>query len=103
MVLPGGIRTIGWGVVWNSTASDFIIQQAPGTITWAMGNRGPLKRQAMPNRNGSRVHGTPLPSGSIESQGKPVTPQSLYLSQLAERLGPNAPKNIGYTTADPMH
>jgi hypothetical protein len=95
--------TIGWGVVWNSTASNFIIQQAPGTITWAMGNRGPLKSQAMPNGNGSRVHGTPLPSGFIESQGKPVTPQSLYLAQLAERLGPEALKNIGYTAADPVH
>jgi hypothetical protein len=95
--------TIGWGVVWNSTAGDFIIQQAPGTITWAMGNRGPLKSQAMPDGNGGRVHGTPLPSGIIESQGKPVTPQSLYLSQLAERLGPGALKNIGYATADPQH
>jgi hypothetical protein len=95
--------TIGWGVVWNSTAGNFIIQQAPGTITWAMGNRGPLKSQAMPDGNGGRAHATPLPSGSIESQGKPVTPQSLYLSQLAERLGPDALKNIGYTTADPAH
>lgn len=95
--------TIGWGVVWNSTASDFIIQQAPGTITWAMGNRGPLKRQGMPDGSGGRAHGTPLPSGVIESQGKPVIPQSLYLSQLAERLGPDALKNIGYTTADPLH
>jgi hypothetical protein len=68
-----------------------------------MGNRGPLKSQAMPDGNGGRVHGTPLPSGLIESQGKPVAPQSLYLSQLAERLGPNALKYIGYTTADPMH
>jgi hypothetical protein len=93
--------TIGWGVVWNSTASNFIIQQAPGTITWAMGNRGPLKRQAMPNGNGSR--GAPLPSGIIESQGKPVTPRSLYLAQLAERLGTGALRNIGYTTADPLH
>jgi len=25
-----------------------------------------------------------------------VTPQSLYLTQLAERLGPQALKNIGY-------
>jgi hypothetical protein len=93
----------GWGVVWNSTASNFIIQQAPGTITWAMGNRGPLKSQGMPDGNGGRVHGTPLPSGIIESQGKPVTPRSLYLSQLAERLGPGALKNIGYATADPLH
>jgi hypothetical protein len=95
--------TIGWGVVWNSTAGNFIIQQAPGTTTWAMGNRGPLKSEGVPDGKGGRVHGTPLPSGLIESQGKPVTPQSLYLSQLAERLGPDALKNIGYTTADPLH
>jgi hypothetical protein len=94
---------MGWGVVWNSTAGNFVIQQAPGTITWAMGNRGPLKSEGVPDGKGGRVHGTPLPSGSIESQGKPVAPQSLYLSQLAERLGPGALKNIGYTTADPLH
>jgi hypothetical protein len=93
--------TIGWGIVWNSTASNFVIQQAPGTITWAMGNRGPLKSQGMPDGNGGRAHGTPLPSGFIESQGKPVSPQSLYLAQLAERLGPDALKNIGYATDDP--
>ena len=95
--------TIGWGIVWNSIAGDFIIQQAPGTITWAMGNRGPLRSQGMPDGNGGRVHGTPLPSGSIESQGNPVTPQSLYLAQLAERLGSGALRNIGYTSADPVH
>jgi hypothetical protein len=95
--------TIGWGVVWNSSAGNFIIQQAPGTITWAMGNRGPLKSQGMPDSKGGPAHGTPLPSGFIESQGKPVTPRSLYLSQLTERLGPYALKNIGYTTADPVH
>jgi hypothetical protein len=95
--------TMGWGVVWNSTAGNFIIQQAPGTITWAIGNRGPLKSQGMPDGKGGRVHGTPLPSGFIESQGKPVNPQSLYLSQLAERLGPDALRNIGYKTTDPAH
>jgi hypothetical protein len=91
---------MGWGVVWNSTASDFVMQQAPGTITWAMGNRGEVKSEGIPDGKGGRVYGTPLPSGSIESQGKAVTPQSLYLSQLAERLGPEALKNIGYTSAD---
>ena len=95
--------TMGWGVVWNSMAGDFVIQQAPGTITWAMGNRGPLKSQGMPDGSGGRAHGTPLPSGIIESQGKPVPPQSLYLAQLAERLGPGALKNIGYATTDPAH
>jgi uncharacterized protein (TIGR03435 family) len=65
-----------------------------------MGNLGPLKSQGMPDGKGGRVHGAPLPSGIIESQGKPVTPPSLYLAQLAERLGPAALKNIGYTAAD---
>jgi len=88
--------TMGWGVVWNSAAGNFIIQQPPGAINWGVGNRGPLQSQAMPDGNGSRRHGTPLPSGLIESQGKPVAPQSLYLAQLAERLGPAALKNIGY-------
>ena len=68
-----------------------------------MGNRGEVKSEGMPDGQGGRVHGTPLPSGLIESQGKPVTPQSLYLFQLAERLGPDALKNIGYTSADPVH
>jgi hypothetical protein len=94
---------MGWGVVWNSTAGNFVIQQAPGTITWAIGNRGELKSEGVPDGKGGRVHGTPLPSGIIESQGTPVSPHSLYLSQLAERLGPGALKNIGYATADPEH
>jgi len=37
-----------------------------------------------------------LPEGIVDSPGTPVTPQSLYLAQLAERLGPQALKNIGY-------
>ncbi|MGA1982101.1 MAG: hypothetical protein ABSG84_06485 [Acidobacteriaceae bacterium] len=94
---------MGWGVVWNSTADNFVIQQAPGTITWAMGNRGELKSEGVPDGKGGRVHGTPLPSGIIESQGTPVIPQSLYLSQLAERLGPGALKKIGYATADRLY
>jgi hypothetical protein len=67
-----------------------------------MGNRGALESQGMPDGKGGRVHGIPLPSGIIESQGKPVGPQSLYLSQLSERLGPDALKNIGYVTANPV-
>ena len=37
-----------------------------------------------------------LPSGVFDSHDRPVTPSSLYLSQLAERLGPSALKKIGY-------
>jgi hypothetical protein len=32
----------------------------------------------------------------VDSPGTAVTPPSLYLAQLTERLGPQAGKNIGY-------
>jgi len=35
------------------------------------------------------------PDGHIESLDKHVTPRSLYLTQLKERLGADAVKNIG--------
>jgi len=37
------------------------------------------------------------PQGIIESQDKPVSPISLYLKQLSERLGTQAAKNAGYS------
>jgi hypothetical protein len=36
------------------------------------------------------------PRKTWESPGAPVTPASLYLAQLSERLGTAALKNIGY-------
>jgi len=35
-----------------------------------------------------------LPEGIIDSPGVPVAPTSLYLAQLAERLGAQAIKNL---------
>jgi hypothetical protein len=40
--------------------------------------------------------GTILPNGIYESLGTPVTPGSLYLAQLKQRLGNRALRNIGY-------
>ena len=37
--------------------------------------------------------GPDLPEGIKDSHGTPVAPKSLYLAQLAERLGPQALKN----------
>lgn len=87
---------IGWAVVWNSTARSFVIQQAPGTLTWSIGNRGSQELAAMPTGNGDRKHQPPLPQGMIESQGKRVKPDSLYIEQLRERLGDAAVKSVGY-------
>jgi hypothetical protein len=83
--------TMGWGVAWNCRAKDFVIQQPPGAINWMIGCVGastPKPRPFDPSPD--------LAPGVIDSPGKPVTPESLYLTQLAERLGPQAVKNIGY-------
>jgi hypothetical protein len=85
---------IGWSVLWNNTAADFMVQMPPGTANWSIGDRGPHDTRPMPTSGGAK--GPPLPMGVIESQGKPVEPASLYLEQLRERLGPAALVAIGY-------
>ncbi len=85
--------TMGWGVVWNSIAKFYIIQNPPGAPNWAIGNIG---ERILTPRYFDR--GPMLPEAIFESHGTPVAPQSLYLAQLAERLGPQALKNIGYAS-----
>ena len=84
--------TMGWGVVWNCVAKTYIIQNPPGSCNWAIGCRGTRVQQA-------RLFdtGPVLPEGEYDSFGKPVSPQSLYLAQLEERLGQQALRNIGYS------
>ncbi len=77
---------IGWGVVWNSTANAFLIQQPPGSENWCIGCLGAQLTRAAPG--GSVV----LPEGAIDSPGSYVFPSSLYQAQLNERLG-RAPVN----------
>lgn len=83
--------TMGWGVAWNCVASDYIVQNPPGAMNWLIGCVGENKAAPRPFGQGPM-----LPEGTVDSPGKAVTPQSLYLTQLAERLGPKAVKNIGY-------
>jgi hypothetical protein len=83
--------TMGWGVLWNCTAKDFIVQNPPGADNWMIGCTGPHSLAPRPFGKGPD-----LPEGIIDSQDNPVTPRSLYLTQLSERLGPQALKNIGY-------
>lgn len=85
--------TMGWGVVWNSIANAYIIQQPPGAANWAIGNIG--KREQTARLFDSEPV---LPEGFFDSHGKPVDPQSLYLAQLRQRLGPQALTNIGYAS-----
>ena len=88
----------GWGaawcVAWNCVAQTYVIQKPPGAYNWAIGCLGKSVPTARP------FDASPaLPIGTFDSPEKPVAPQSLYLTQLNERLGPQALQNLGYSTA----
>ena len=83
--------TMGWGVAWNCVAKDFVIQNTPGAPNWMIGCTGESK--LLPRPFGKEPL---LPEGIRDSHGKAVTPKSLYLKQLEERLGEKAIHNIGY-------
>lgn len=74
----------GWAVAWNVTGGRFVVSAAPGTESWCIGC------------DGARGSNPPDPDGIFDSLGTLVSPTSLYLAQLCERLGPDALVNIGY-------
>ncbi len=83
--------SIGWAVAWNCKAKTYLNQQPPGAANWVIGSLGERTKKAIP------FDSIPyLPEGIFDSHGQPVAPSSLYLAQLAERLGKGAVKNIGY-------
>ena len=85
--------TMGWAVAWNCVASTYVIQQPPGTYNWAIGCLGERIKTAR------YFDTTPILSeGVFESHGTPVAPQSLYLAQLQDRLGPQSLRNLGYAS-----
>jgi len=65
--------------LWNSGAATIDVEKPPGATNWAIGSMGAA-----------------MGDGTFDSTGTPVTPRSLYLAQLCERLGPQALANIGY-------
>jgi hypothetical protein len=69
----------GWAganqVAWNCRADAMIVENPPTAQNWAIGC----------------VAGSYRGDGDWESKGRPVSPASLYLAQLAERLGPAPP------------
>ena len=83
--------SMGWGVMWNCRAKDYVVQNPPGAMNWLIGCTG--HNTPMPRPFGKEPM---LPSGIEDASQTPVAPQSLYLAQLLERLGPAALKNIGY-------
>ena len=72
----------GWAgaqtVFWNSRANSFICDAPKAAMNFSIGSIG-SQRQGLwrPNE----------PDGIWESRGVPVTPRSLYYTQLADRLG----------------
>jgi hypothetical protein len=86
--------SMGWGVVWNCSAEEFLIQNPPGGMNWLIGSTGEVRAAPRPFGNGPN-----LPGGAVDSPNAPVTPRSLYLAQLQERLGPDALRKIGYESA----
>jgi hypothetical protein len=85
----------GWAVAWNVDTPFLLVQEPPGAHNWCIGCVGSEVSAAEPGGDG-----TPLPDGIFESTGTHVTPASLYLAQLCERLGPTALANIGYGSSN---
>ncbi len=86
---------IGWAVAWNCIAKSYLNQYPPGSANWVIGSKGEQARRAIP------FDTIPyLPQGIYDAHDTPVSPSSLYLRQLADRLGKKAVENIGYSTKD---
>lgn len=79
----------GWAgayyVAWN-TEGSLIAQKPPTAQNWAIGHVGERPLGAF----------EPREAGYWESYGQHVTPKSLYLRQLRDRLGADAVRAIGY-------
>lgn len=89
---------IGWAganiVFWNCEG-DFLIQNPPTAKNYSFGHIG----------INAVIFNAPLqdlgkPKGHIESLDRHVTPRSLYLTQLKERLGEHAVKNVLLNAAE---
>ena len=85
--------SIGWAVAWNVKADYLLIQQPPGAKNWCIGCTG---KPTPVLWHGNAIPIPDIPSETWEAPGIAVTPSSLYLAQLRERLGPAALRNIGY-------
>jgi hypothetical protein len=83
--------SVGWAVAWNVQADIVLLQQPPGAKNWCIGCSG---RPPTILWHGNPIPVPEIPSDTFESPGVRVTPASLYLTQLGERLGDAAVVNI---------
>ncbi len=82
----------GFSLMYNCQVPQFQLEQ-PCLVTnhynWAIGGMGSIQQYPF----STNAVGT---NGIYDTLGAIVSPQSLYLEQLRERLGPAAVQNIGY-------
>lgn len=79
----------GWAgaqnLLWNVDTAEWVLQAPTGAMNWAVGIVGvQILGSFSPNE----------PDGRVDSPGLFVTPRSLYLQQLEDRLGRQAVVNI---------
>jgi hypothetical protein len=83
---------MGWAgantVFWNCEG-DFLIQSPPTAANYSFGHIG-----VNATVFNAALQDLTKPNGHVESMDKHVTPRSLYLTQLKERLGEKAVKNV---------
>ena len=84
--------SVGWAVAWNVKAEVLLVQQPPGSKNWCIGCTGRFTPILW---HGNQIPVPGSPSETHESPGVPVTPASLYLAQLRDRLGEQGLRNIG--------
>ena len=83
--------SVGWAVAWNVTADYVLLQQPPGAKNWCIGCTG---RPPTILWHGNPIPVPEIPSETFESPGVRVTPASLYMQQLRDRLGSAAIANM---------
>ncbi len=88
--------TMGWAVAWNCVAKTLRHPEPAGRDE--LGDR--LHRPSAIRPRGRSTRSRSCREG-VRFARRAVTPQSLYLAQLEERLGPQALKNIGYASNTP--
>jgi hypothetical protein len=79
----------GWAgaqvLIWNSAANSIICDGPNGAMNWCIGSTG-IQAEG--------IQSPEEPPGIWDSHNTPVTPRSLYYTQLAERLGTNALNHV---------
>src|ERR1017187_3151945 len=73
-------------VIWNNSASGFILQSPPGAHNWLIGSVGPIQTGTAWNIGYTNM---PHAAGNYDSSGSTATnvfPDSIYFSQLQDRL-----------------